>query len=869
MTFLSRAETALKSWVGWVCAHAGLVLVLTVLATLACGYYVAVNIGINTDTSKMLASDLPYQEANRKIDRLFPATDSNLVIVVDGENPDHVESAAAALATALANDTDSFARVFYPQGDKFFKKNGLLYLSTKDLGVLSDRLAQAQPLIGALRRDPSLRGLADVLGLALGEAAKGRDGSAFEIAPVLTRIAEVAEAQAEGRPKQLSWSTLIAGDNSDLVGKNHYIVVRAKLDHASLSPAGHAMDTVMARARELGIGPDQGLRVRMTGSAALNDDELKSVRDGMGLVGALSLGLVLVLLCIALRSVRLVGATVVTLVVGLVWTTGFATLSVGQLGLISVAFAILFIGLSVDFGIHYALRYREARRIEENGSALRTAAGGVGGAMMLAAICAAIGFFSFLLTDYRGLAELGLIAGGGMFIALFANLTILPAILSVVPASRKSARTDQAIVWHAGFMIAVRRHGRLISLGALILGAACMFVVPHARFDFDPIHLKDPNSESVRTLMEIGKDSRTGPYSIKILAGSMEEARKIAGRLKPLEVVDSVQTIESLVPENQDEKLEIIADTALFMLSSSFSDPKKPPGKPDLARAMAGLIQKLRNAAPKIEDKATRAATGRLEAALRNLAIRDGAWPKLQERLLATLMPRLDQLRQSLDATRVTLGALPLSLRERWLADDGRTLVQVFPGQDLSNQAALKRFVKDVRSITPNVTGAPVVIFEAAKTVESAVLTAVLVAVGFNLLLLIMLFRSVVEIFLIFAPLVLAAILTVSASVMFDLPFNFANVIVLPLLFGLGVASGIHLVMRERGGEKSAAVHETSTPRAVVFSALTTIGSFGSLAISSHVGTASMGILLTIAITLTMACTLIVLPALMSVSRPA
>ncbi len=867
MSALSTLKAVLEWWVDRVCARAPLVLLLTMLTTLACGYYVTRNIGINTDTSRMLDPNLPYQVANREIDRAFPAANENLVVVVDGDNPDRVEDATRALAAALERETDTFEWVSYPQGDQFLKKNGLLYLSIEELSTLSDRLAQAQPLIGTLWRDPSLRGFADILGLALEEAAKGKDGAAFEIAPVLTRIAEIARAQADGRGKRLAWSTLIAGENSDLVRIKHYILARAKLDDASLSPAGSAMAEVRRLARLLDITQDAGLRVRMTGSAALDDEELRSVREGMGLVGALSLGLVVVLLAIGLKSLRLVGATVFTLVVGLTWTAAFATVAVGQLNLISVAFAVLFIGLSVDFGIHYALRYREAHRTETNGEALCTAAGGVGPAMTLAAVCAVIGFFSFLPTDYRGLAELGLIAGVGMFVALFANLTVLPAVLSYIPASGKGMRTDQGTAWHAGFMLTARRHAKPIALGALVLGVTGAFLMPRARFDFDPIHLKDPDSESVRTLLDIGADSRTGPYSIKVLAGDLAQAREIAARLKLLETVDSVETVESLVPASQEEKLVIISDTALYMLSSFADQPLRPPSEREIDAAAEGLLDKLRETAPAIADEETRTAAFGLEAALRRLQPRHGVWPELQARLLGTLKPRLDQLRQSLGASAVTIDDLPDRLRARYLAADGRALVQVYPSQDISRQPALQRFVKEVRARAPNAAGAPVVILEAANTVIRSVVTAGLIAVISIMVLLVWLFRRLEDVFLVFAPLALAAVLTVSATVLLGVAFNFANVIVLPLLFGLGVASGIHLVMRERGESKPAAMLETSTPRAVVFSALTTIGSFASLAISNHVGTASMGILLTVAITLTMACTLIVLPVLVAVTR--
>jgi len=236
--------------------------------------------------------------------------------------------------------------------------------------------------------------------------------------------------------------------------------------------------------------------------------------------------------------------------------------------------------------------------------------------------------------------------------------------------------------------------------------------------------------------------------------------------------------------------------------------------------------------------------------------------------LTSTLPNRLDVLRQSLGAAPLMLGGLPSGLRERHLAADGRAKITVYPTVGNPNREQLKRFVEAVRSVAPRATGSPVVIFESGTIVVAAFRDAALIALGAIVLILAVLLRRVRDVVLVFAPLALAALLTVAASVLFDLPFNYANVIVLPLLFGLGVANGIHLVLRERSEVGLGAVMETSTPRAVTFSALTTIGSFGSMALSGHSGTSSMGLLLTIAIAFNLMCTLGVLPALMAVWRP-
>ena len=850
-------------WVDLVCRRAGLAFAAAVLATVVAGYYVQANLAISTRTTDMLSGELQFRQDDTRINRLFPQHVDNIVVVVDGATPDQADDAADALAAALRRQPELFGDVFNPVGEAFFRRNGLLYLEVDELSDLIDRLAGAQAFLGKLWRDPSLRGLFGVLGLVVESA--GDQPLPAELSIVLNAVAATVEADRAGRLDLLSWREILSGGTTAAEDRRRIIVIKPALEFGSLQPAHRAIGEIRRVAAELALDPANGVRVRLTGSAPMAEEELQTVSQGMELAGALSLALVLVLLMWGLRSPRLVTATLVALIMGLVWTAAYATAAVGRLNLISVAFAVLFIGLSVDFGIHFMLRYRETAAGGENLQALKRAAGNVGGALALSAVAAAIGFLSFLPTDYVGLAELGLIAGGGMFIALFANLTVLPAMLMLLPLRTVPvSASSSALRW---INIASIRPGINVA-GALVLGIAATLLVPRAQFDFDPLNLRDPSTESVATLHDLSRNSRTGPYSATILAAGLDEAKAKAARLEKLKAVKSVTTLASYLPANQEEKLQMIDSAALFLLPALRDGQSAAP--PDGAArwsAIATLRPKLAHfAATAIPaGKNARAAAWRLHDALAGYADPDAAvLAGLEHRLLSLLPNRLGALRDSLSAEPVTLESLPPALRSREMAADGRARIKVYPSEDLRDRAALRRFVEAVRTVAPRATGGPVVILEAGNAVIAAFVEAAALSVGLILLLVVALLRSVRDALLIFAPLTLAALLTIAASVLLELPFNFANVIVLPLLFGLGVAAGVHYVMRERAEHGHAAMLATSTPRAVLFSALTTIGSFGSIALSSHPGTSSMGVLLTIAITLTLLCTLLVLPALMA-----
>ncbi|MEE8549577.1 MAG: MMPL family transporter [Alphaproteobacteria bacterium] len=865
-----------RALVAWVDLARRFALWVTLFALALSGaslFYAAGNLGINTSTGDMISKDVPYRRGWEDFKRAFPLLVDTIVVVVDGESADIAEDSAAALARRLEAEKGLFRDVYWPGGDPFFRQNGLLYLDRGELTTLTDRLADAQPLLAELIADNSLRGLMEVLTEAAREIVKGTEaGGGF--AKLFDAMAATFEAETEGRPHKLGWQEVMAGEAGDASDRRRIIIVQAAAREGELLLGTGAIARIRALSDELGLVPANGVRVRLTGSVPLDYEELLSAAKGAAGAAIISVFLVAILLFAGLRSPRLVLATLATLLMGLVWTAAFATLAVGHLNLISVGFAVLFVGLGVDFGIHFALRYREAV-IEgaDHASALREAAAGVGNALTLCAVAAAIGFFSFTGTDFVGLSELGVISGSSMFIALLANMTLMPAFLTLSPlkpAGQGPLAADTFAARAPGWLeTQVRLKAGKVLLGALVLGIAAALASTQVRFDFDPLHLKDPDSESVATFVELQRDDRTQGLSLSVLRGSLAEAVALAARLEGLEAVDSTRTLADFVPKDQDEKLAIIDDMALLLapvLEAGTPQPAPTDAERRAAltrfRAALGRLAKAA-ARPTLIDSAKRLAAA-IEAFEAKGAGRGGGLKGIEDRLLATLPARLDRLRTSMMAQKIALEDLPGTLRNRVLATDGRYRVEIFPAEDITGNRALRRFVAAVKEVAPDATGGPVVILGAGDAVSGAMRRAVLTAFAAICILLLVVLRSVIDALLVLAPLVLAALLAVASAVALGLPFNFANIIVLPLLLSLGVASGIHLVMRARSEAAGAKLTDTSTPSAVVFSALTTIGSFGTLALSAHRGTASMGALLTIAILFTLLCTLIVLPALMA-----
>lgn len=847
----------------------GWVLLLTALLTAGALYYTVQHFAISTDTSQMLSRDLPFQREQQRLDQAFPQLQNTILIVLDGPNPDLVEAGAERLAAWLKTHPRSIDSVYQPGGGEFFQQNGLLYLSEKQLWALSNRLSEAQPLVARLSQDPSLPGLVDLLQLGLkhqnqpGPHIGGLD-------TVLDQLDRTLQAQQAGRFYSIPWGSLMAGDSLAQQGTMRFIIVKPRFDYKQLEPVQAALNIIHTGARELQLDAGHGVTVRITGSAALDNEQFKTVSQSAGVATGLSITLVLILLVLALRRFRMVSSTLTTLFVGLSWTAAFALLSTGPLNLISIAFAVLFVGLGVDFGIQVCMRYLEERRTgHDHIGSLRGTAYGAGGALTLAAIAAAISFFSFVPTSYAGIVDLGLIAGTSMFIALAASLTVLPALLTLAPTRHLYGRLRFSI--NLG-RLPIHRHAWTIALLATLLAVAALPLVFRAQFDFDPLNLQNPSSEALKTFRYLLAHSTISPYPIEILEPDLQQARAVAARLDKLKMVSEALTLASYVPDDQAKKLDIIQQLALTVPPFALAPGKVKPPAPAAIRQALSRLQTTLAQFDSTSDKTLTQAAHQLAATLHDWLARYGdavhQLTTLEQRTVGTLPLLLQRLARSLNAGQVTLQSLPQSLRARYLTADGQARVEVFSSLDLSQDRNLQRFVDAVQQIAPRAAGTPVLLVEGGEAVIAAFREASIISLVLISLLLLLTLGNAIDTIVVLIPLVFATLYTVAVMTLLGIAFNLANIIVLPLLIGLGVAFGIYLVMRWRRGMSVVALLKTSTPEAVLFSALTTMSSFGSLAVASDPGMAVLGRTLLIALGTILVAILIILPALLQLRRP-
>ncbi len=834
--------------------------VAAVLSAIACTY-AAQHIAIDTDTAKLISPDLSWRKREIDFAKNFPQRVAMIAVVVDGATPDLAEQATAALAKRLADDTTLFHNVRRPDGGPFFNRAGLLFAPTEEVARTTQQIIAAQPLLGTLAGDPSLRGVMDALSLVL-EGVRREQIKLDDLKRPLAAFADAIEMTNAGKAPRFSWRTLIMARAADPRELRRYILVQPVLDFDALQPGARAVGAIRGAVSELGYSSDDRVRVRLTGPVPLADEEFATLAEGAGLNAAVAMLVVVVLLWLALRSGRLIVAILLSLLAGMALTAAFGLLVYGAFNLISVAFAVLFIGLGVDFGIQFCVCYRAKRHLHDDlRLALRDAGAEVGVPLALAAASTAAGFYAFLPTDYRGVSELGLIAGTGMIIAFVTSITLLPALLAVMRPGGERDAVGYATLAPLDRLVSRQRFGILV--GAALIAVGSMVLLPKLEFDFNPLHLRSPNAESVATLVDLMKNPDTTPNTIEILVPTLGDAAALAKRLSALPEVNRAITLASFIPEQQEAKLALLGDAAM-LLDATLSPPevKPPPTDEQTVHAISRTAQALAQAAGPQPVGAAAIDAARLARALTVLA---GDAPAARERAREALIPgllvMLDQLRDALQAETVTLEKLPADLVRDWTAPDGRARIEVFPKSDASDNAALQRFVTAVRQLAPDATGTTVGIQESSRTIVRAFLEAGLWALLSITLLLAVVLRRLSDVLLTLAPLTLAGLVTLGTCVVVGLPLNFENIIALPLLFGIGVAFSIYFVMAWRNGSQN--LLQSSLTRAVLFSALTTGTAFGSLWYSHHPGTASMGQLLALSLAFTLAASLIFLPALL------
>ena len=830
-------------WIGWLSGHTTGVLLVGVLLSLASLALFFQFGALNSDLSKLIkpSDSLPWYQHNERYKAAFPQYQQTAVIVVRGADYQQVLSHTKRLVGRLPKDV--LGEVFAPGVHPFLLTRKPYFLT---LDQLEQWLRGAQYNQGSLLRLADEATLANVL-FTYADFISANPGQTLPIS-----LESVKQGIVRGELAFRSHYPL--HPEGDLFSELIIVSGQQQLDDALPNAAiVAALEQVINE-----VTPPKGVEVALTGEIALAHEEMSAALGGVELAGLLSLVFLAVILHLGIRSAPILVAIATMLAMGVSLTLGFATLAVGELNTLSMIFVVLFFGLGVDFGAHFTLRVQSCLQGDLK-PALTQALQETGPALILCTLTSAGSFLAFLPTAYRGFAELGIISAGGIFIALALTLTVIPAVLLrwppepqdparkmlITPALRKLRTAIDRLPGHL-----VVGCFALVSLGAV-------WLAKDVRFDYSVLAMRDAQAPSMRALLELQENQQTTDYSVHVLVADANAARDLKDQLLALATVGAVATPADFVPDAQTAKaallraqLEVLPDV----------QPSLAPSAAEDDTAMA--IQYLAIVADELSGESKRQAMEVLAAAQEMVGFA-GRRQEFEQQLAVQMPAALNAFSALLAAQPFTLADVPESFRSRLVTADGQHLLSVNPASQLNDRQATDAFIAEVSSAAPNAAGRSVVEWGVGAVVVESFQQATATAFASIFLLLLVYFRGWKYPLLVLTPIAVTVVLTFAICVLLGISLNMANILMVPLILGLGVDTGIHIVHRHRQMQMGAEAMDPAIRRAVMISGLTTVGTFCSLSLSPHQGAASIGLLLTVAIGLLLIISLTLMPILL------
>lgn len=865
-----------------------LILALALLFSSISVIYTVKNMKFLTGRDDLMPKNAPFQVDYRAYRAEF-GDQEEIVAVIESDDAEKSTRAADALYSLLSQDKELFRDVFYPGGLPFFRKNGLLFMPLNDIKNLRHTLTMATPVLKDLSAAPSVQTLFTSLTGQIDGYLKNNDPASLEsLTFMLTTLSKGFKA-FDGKSSRLSMDSFLKGGGSDKssmlesAGKQQVITMLPVKEEGSfvaseksIKAARRALDEILKKSEF------KGIRGGLTGVPVLEYEEMATSQSDIGTATILSLSLTIFLLLFAFRGFLNVVAAMVSLIVGISLSFGFATLAIGHLNILSMVFAIMLIGLGIEYGIQVVLRYQEELTDESK----QTAAIDISLAtnlrsVVMAAATTALAFVTFVLTDFKGIAELGIIAAGGIFICVISTFTVLPAMLVLLKRFRKTVPFDSAqrkplpkkeII----FLQHLFARPKTIIATTLLLSFICLYPTLTMRFDYNLMNLQAKGLQSVEYAYKLMRSKENSGYFAVVTARNEAEALLLTERLEKLPAVDHVVSRLTFVPEQQSEKLAELAALRQIMAQVKpvpYEENLQVMELPKVFEDFRDRVEKLKNVlearkAPEAEQAAAFLAT--LDSFFRNLeAEKDknalGLLREFQGSMFAELPEKLRMMKESLEAAPISQADVPLQLLQRFVGKSGKLLLQVAAKKEIFEREPLQEFIGQVKSISPKATGEPVMVYESISVLRDAYLKAFIYAfIGIAIILLIN-FKSIRYALLGIVPLGVGLLLMVGGMRLIGIRFNSANIIVLPLILGVGIDSAIYIMNRYRqGNESPGQVAVSSAGIGVFLNALTILFSFGALMVAHHQGVFSIGAVMSLGMVASVAAFLVFLPALLS-----
>jgi len=885
-----RTRRWLQMLVAHQVSHPAAVLAFWVVLAAVSVVFTVAHLGFHTSQRSLISPDNRLMQLLDKADR-FSALEAFVVAIENRDTRRSLEF-ARQLGSRLEADHEHYTQVFYRVDPAGLRPWALLYLGTKDLTSLRDNLRENASLIRDIARIPGLAAFFEAIndqmaGHMVGELFTGflnGDDKAGKASPMdlgfLTGILRQMKRGIEGSSAFASpWHSLFNLTNEDeqgyfwTEGKKYLLIFvepGKKNELQSLTALRKTMASLKADFRDISAG--------VTGQKALDEDEKELAFRDIGLATLLSLIGLAALLIIFWRGIRRALLTVAVLVIALCVTFGLTTLFIGHLNLLSVTFAPMLLGLGIDYAIHWFARYSEVRRYfsASTGEALAATMDKVGPAILLAGLCASLSFFPLVFTGFKGLSELGLICAMGLAVMTAATLCLLPALIVLFGRFRigliRGAATDEA---KALLKTTGHRTLFLVSL-AVCASLLSLWGALKVRFDLNMLHLQSRSAESVIWENKLIEGSRHASIYGALFARSFREIDEKTRALERLPTVSEVSSIRDVLPKDQEQKILLLKEMKPLLGDIRFIPAPSGPVDVDRLNKVFSRIRFKMIDSGSPEWGAARPLQAQMQEVRRLIdAIRDdfgsierpkllGRLERFETRMFIDLNDKLSLLYENMESGPITVQDLPGPLRERFVGPDNLYLLRIFPAGNVWDPQFLGTFVRDIRSVDPDVTGDPVTLYVFTKAFRDAVIKAALYAVVFIVVFLAVALRSPVSVLAALAPLVMGTLWTFGLMHVFGIDLNLANTIFMPLVVGAGVEYGIIVVQRWKQSSHPAAFSlPVSTGMGVVLAGLSTTVGFCSLMISGHRGIHSLGVLTTIGSLCVLGAAVLFLPALL------
>ncbi len=850
----------------------------------ACVFYTVKHLEFNTSRRDLVGANKKYHQNYLQFRQEFPGQD-DLVAVVESEDMEKNRQFVERLGARLEAETNLFKDVFYKGDLKLMGPKALLFLPEKTLGELQQTLRNYRPFIQTFSQANSLNALFRLLNQQFRTTkreASAETDSLIKAFPALERIVQQAadSLTRPGQPPSPGVNALFgAGQEAERQmyitfanGRIYLVTARTRAETLNRQAVARLRELLRETQSEV-----PGLNVGMTGEPVLEVDEMaQSQRDTL-LASVVSLVLVALIFIYGYNETgRPIKATI-CLIVGLGYTMGFTTLVVGHLNILTITFVPMLIGLAIDFGVHLITRYEEElRQGRSERDALRKAMVYTGMGIFTGAFTTAGAFLAMGATDFKGIREMGIISGGGLLVCLVPMMTLLPVLL---------LRGRQNVLDHQ-LTQAIEKRARLERLWlerpltmAGITATVCLLALtqfPKVYFDYNLLNMQSKGLPAVEFEKKLINSASKSVLYGAIITHSLEEAVALESRLTNLSTVASVESMGRFLSENQNNKLEMIAQIKKELAAVRFAEvDAQPVNVKELGQTLdffksylglaAGEVQKEGDTALEKQLRSLRGSVSQWQVRMARghpveMAAKLGAF---QKALLEDIQDTFDAIKNQDNRGPLRVEDLPPALRNRFIGRTGKLLLQVYPKEDVWQRDKQEAFIRQLRTIDPEATGTPVQLYEYTTLLKNSYVEAA----GYSLLAILILvfihFRTLSSVVLVLLPVLIGTIWMVGFMGWFDIPFNPANIMTLPLVIGIGVTNGIHILNRF-AEEKSPGILAKSTGKAVLVSGLTTIAGFGSLILARHQGIASLGYVMSVGTGTCMLAGLTFLPALLN-----